>query len=1255
MAAGTAAERAWNPWRAYLVLTAIAWFVVSRWFRTGTFIATGDMGPWIRQGWRPEFLWSWNHSVTGAGSAAYNVARGFELILIDVVKFFGSDEYTAQWIFYSLIYTLVAVGVGYLAAALVRSELAVIAAGTFGILNGFFLTRLPNPLNIISVGIVALLTGLALRVALGRNIPAPVAGLALLPTSFLGFNPPMLVVAYAWTLAGTPLLAYVLLGRRPAWRLLRWMPAAGFWAVLINIWWLVPLAQSFTGGGGAQANATFTDPMNWSWAQINNSVPNVLTMVANWAWFLPQYLPFAGSLDHPGWVWIRYLLPALVFAAPLLARRERRRIALGSLAMALVFVVLAKGLQPPFTGFNYWLYLHAPGFWLFREPMSKLGQLLVLLFAILLAIAVEAAYDALSTRVEAYGGWRQLVSRRADPLGSIWSAAPIVAVVGVLAYPFPLYTGAVMPDERPSQPSAHVRVPDYWWDTAARIDADPRPGKVLILPLDDYYQMPTAWGFFGVDSIANLLLEHPVVQRKPDGYFGDSAGFAANVQAIETALVSGDVDAVPPLLEALSISEIIVRHDLIRGLPGRSFADDRVITAAMARVDGVRRVQRGPLDIWQVGDGSSPLARAWTSTLDAPADAAGTAAAIASTDGNRALVSRPDESVPPLTPVVDHAPDVADDVITWSVPPTDLAAAGQPTSAVTTVEVPTEGSFTLDQRLRAGAVLTPTWSDRRQAVLLRDPTRVVVDGEPTAPRPPTVLPVDAPERPVALTAGPRTVSLDRWRTRDTGARSVVVGAATPTTMWARSTEPAQTGLFSDVYDCNNYEPRPASELGLRLDRLGDPDGPRGSDGVLRLSADDHAACTRLVVEDARPGRTYRVRLEYRQVEGKRPQVCLWQTDTDGCELAPRPVMERKWTAYERFVTVDEVADGLQVVLHADVGQRLLGRTVSEYRRVRVEALDPIAEARTWPEPVPTTTVQLDAGSHEIEVRGGPSGSVLAPFEPLQDCFRYDDQTPEQAGLFAKGNLRHERGRASGTLSLGARVHMACLGATAPGFGSSSLYELAYEARSMRLRDPKVCLYLRGPDRCATLPTGLSWDGWTRYSAPVRPDPGAVETRVYLYGLRDLEESRVSRVDYREVALRPVASPVDVVLVRETTDAEPPAVRWDRRDPAHIAVAVDDAPAGTIVGLAESAAPGWALPDAGEKVTAMGWRGAWEVEGDLDAVAAYVPAEASRLALASLPIALGLASVWLLIAPMVMRRVRAARRRAWRALTRRSRS
>nr|BFE73333.1 hypothetical protein GCM10020092_066340 [Actinoplanes digitatis] len=173
-------------------------------------------------------------------------------------------------------------------------------------------------------------------------MPTPIAGFALMPTSFLAFNPPMLVVAYAWAVGGTPLLAALVLGRKPAARLLKWFVFAAPWAIGLNAYWLVPLAQSFVGGGGATANATFTDPTNWSWSQVNNVPQNIITMVANWAWFRPQYLPFAADLDRPWWLWIRYLLPALVFLAPLLAPRRLRRVAFGLITLVLVFVFLAR-------------------------------------------------------------------------------------------------------------------------------------------------------------------------------------------------------------------------------------------------------------------------------------------------------------------------------------------------------------------------------------------------------------------------------------------------------------------------------------------------------------------------------------------------------------------------------------------------------------------------------------------------------------------------------------------------------------------------------------------------------------------------------------------------------------------------------------------------------------------------------------------------------------------------------------------------
>ncbi|MEU8656677.1 hypothetical protein [Actinoplanes philippinensis] len=1178
--------------RPYLVVLALDVLIVSRWFRTGTFIAGGDMGAFIRRGWEPEMTWSWNHQITGAGSAAYTMARAFEFVLIRLCQMVGLTEYSAQWLYYTCIYGLVGFGVAYLAGAFVRSQTGIVVAGAFGMLNGFFLTRLPNPLNVISVGSVALITGVAMRVALGRRVPAPIAGFALMPTSFLSFNPPMLVVAYAWAVGGTPLLAALLLGRGSAWRLLKWFVAAIPWAIGLNAWWLVPLAQSFTGGGGATANATFTDPTNWSWSQVNNIPPNILTMVANWAWFLPQYLPFATDLDQPWWIWVRYLLPALVFVAPLAASRRLRRVTLGLLVMILVFVFLAKGLRPPLAKINMFLYLHAPGFWLFREPMSKLGQLLVSFFGVMLAATVEGLLLRL-----------RRLPRRRRPYGRAVAAVPVVLA---LAYPYPLYTGGVMPDERPTQPSMHVRVAQEWWDVAEHIDADPRPGKVFVLPLDDYYQMPTTWGFFGADSIANLLIKHPVVQPKPDGYFGDVPGFAAALRLVEAALLAGDLEPVPRLLHSIGASRVIVRHDLVHGLPNRYFADDAVLAAAMARVPGATLEVDGLLQVWRVGDGSSPTVRTYDRVLDAPARPDAGAAVLGTVGPSTAIAARPDTTAVATSPQVDDTAAVTPDIVHWPVPAVD---EGSPS---TTVDVPA-GRYTVAQRARAAPTLIPRVHDGE--LLLEDRTVVKVDGRAVSRRPAVRVPLPADREILAIKpAGTRrVVSLDVDEPAP-----VPVGAATRLTLLAADPTPAKVSGFSKVFDCNNYEPRPWRELGLSAKMT----ETKKHGASVRLQASDHAACTRVIVSKAPPGQIYRVRLQYRHVSGPRPQICLWQSGAAGCELSSRPALSHEWTAYEGVVTMD--AGGLlQIILHADVGRRLSSPTVVEYRGVQVQALEEVGSHEVWPPVVPETTVELTAGRHELRVDGGLSGSILTSFEPLEDCYRYDDQTADQAGLAAESAVG---GDGETTYTLKAVSHLACIGASAIDFGGASLYELSMEARSVALRNPKFCLYLRGPDLCRKLPTVAVYKGWTPYEALIPPDANTVEARLYLYGLRDLEGRQQSQVEYRGVRIRPVASTSAVVLIRQAEPGPESVVDWERENPAQFSGTVTGSgPA--VLALAESAAPGWQLSGiaGAQKVTLQGWMAGWTLPAAGDFTLGYAPSRIARAAFYLLPVTVALSA------------------------------
>ena len=688
----------------------------------------------------------------------------------------------------------------------------------------------------------------------------------------------------------------------------------------------------------------------------------------------------------------------------------------------------------------------------------------------------------------------------------------------------------------------------------------------------------------------------------------------------------------PGLLDALGVSSVIVRHDLVRGLPNRYFADDRVLAAAMARVPGATLDLDGTLQLWRFNGGTSPTMRTYDRVLDAPArPEAG--AAVLGTVGTRTAVAAREGPVPAADagPQVDDTSAVTPDVVHWPVPAVD---SGSP---ATTVDVPA-GGYTLAQRARAAPVFVPRFNRERTRLLLIDPTVVKVDGVPVSRRPLLSVPVPSGREILAVRAGTRTVSLDGpYAPAATAAagtvllpRALPIGSATPLTLYTRG-GPVRTGGYRPVSDCNNYEPRPWAELGISQSITDTAQGR-----TVRLTAADHAACTEVRVLNTAPGRIYRIRLQYRHLSGARPQICLAQAGIGGCELGARSELASDWVPYERIVTMDSLASRLSVILHADVTARFAPRTVVEYRGLRIEALQPLATRVVWPPAVPPVTVRLAAGRHELRVEGGPAGSVLRPFEPLEDCFRYDDESMQKAGLSAEAETGAD---GETTFTLTAIRHLACVAAPAVAMGASSLYELSMQTRSLAVREPKFCLFLRGPDRCRTMPTMVTSDDWTPYEVLFPPDPTAVETRLYLYGMRDFEGLQQSRVQYRGVRLRPVATPSAIVLVRQERPAGTSTVHWARVNPARFSGTVTAA-GPTIVALAEAAAPGWALtgiPGA-RKVILQGWMSGWAVPHGGAVTLRYTPARWSRYALYLLPVMVVLAVVAVVAADGRLRRL-----------------
>ncbi|BAJ32750.1 MULTISPECIES: glycosyltransferase [Kitasatospora] len=549
------------------------------WFRPGREFATGDVGPFRREALGAELGSVWGHQITGTGGPSYEVVRLPDLLLVRLCGLLGLGPGVAQAVLYALVLAGAATGAAWLASVWLRHPLAAATAGLLAAVNVYTLVSLLNPLPVLATALVAWFGGHLLHAAAGRRVRARTVALTSLPLCYLGMNPPLLAVT-AGAVAVLALAAAPLTGGRyrPVLRLVgRALPLL----VLAQLWWLLPQAVTLAGGGAGADFSAQTNVRAWAWTQARNTLPNILALNAHWGWTHAEYYPFAAAVDGAPWGVARWAPALLALAGAVLPPGPRRtRWALRAVAgAALVLVLLCKGLHAPLAAVNGWLYAHLPGMWLFREPMSKFGVLLVLAVAVLAGAAVQRAVDA------DRGQWRRRARWR-------WRAVAAVPVAAALAYPWPLWTGAVVTQVRPPLPSASVAVPADWQRVADAANRSAAAGKVLELPLQGYYQVLTAWGFHGVDDLPRDLLTRPLLQRLPGGYFDNASGPARLLALAEDGLAAGDrdgADAAAGALRALGVGQVLVRRDLRTTAGDVPTADPAALAAALDRLPGARR------------------------------------------------------------------------------------------------------------------------------------------------------------------------------------------------------------------------------------------------------------------------------------------------------------------------------------------------------------------------------------------------------------------------------------------------------------------------------------------------------------------------------------------------------------------------------------------------------------------------------------------------------------------------------------------
>lgn len=578
---------------------AVTFLAVQTWFTWGESIAGGDMAPPEGTAWVSRLFvpWSWNGSNLGAPNA--NASQLPWAVTLEMVHLLGGPAWLAQRLWITALF----VGAGLACFALLRVVgLGSVGAGVGALVYVFnpYVTSSVGDNDVFLAAMVLLAACPAIVLAGARGRISRRKGILLLAACapMMGFvygNPPLAAMV-ALVSATAAVAAGWLWGRASGFDAAKVLVGGGAVMAVLSAYWIVPSLLQIS----AVATGRLSSLGGWAWTEGRATLANGLWLDTTWGWKFPSYYPYAPAYSHLPLSAIKYLLPLLAFGAiPVVLRHpaQQRQGALGRLAMvgaggSLFLIVLGTGTNAPGSMLFDPLY-HLPYGWLLREP----GRFLMaasLGYAVLVGVVAERVAAAIAASGAKAPRQRVGVAHYAG-------VACAVVLLGTLAPAFPQVTGATVPSRaRGIYPPARVRFPSYWKETAQYLNHRAPPGNLLVLPQDDFYQMPYKWGYYGNDGFITNLISRHVLDPSGQGYQALSPVVARTVSQFSAAVVAGHWSLATRLLSALGTRELLVRGDVISNFPGRKIVSPRLLAQRLSADPAMRLVyRRGPLWLFE--------------------------------------------------------------------------------------------------------------------------------------------------------------------------------------------------------------------------------------------------------------------------------------------------------------------------------------------------------------------------------------------------------------------------------------------------------------------------------------------------------------------------------------------------------------------------------------------------------------------------------------------------------------------------------
>lgn len=423
-----------------------------------------------------------------------------------------------------------------------------------------------------------------------------------------------------------------------------WLGMSIMLLLMVNSWWMYTAYSYYSRSFFPEVWSVRSDIniSSWAWTHQNANIWRLLGLSGHWDFNEENYPFFSQYYEKNLILALQYLPFALFLLGTFLGWKHgiSRYMVAYTIILFVVTLMLEKGLNEPFAGFNKALYENISGFTLFREPVSKFGVWLVFSFTLAIPLAfhefgnkmkrlrnhLKTANTALfhnqilifiAIKIPSIlhvGCLNERIVTRFLPQSQIEDLLMFLIVVSLLLAPaIPIINGQAVKDARygtlfaGNAFSPQVEIPQYWQElghyleTNKQIDKD---GKVLVLPGDDFYQQGYLWGGYGVDNVPRFHLSNPTVTSTPDNYVNNKNTLMdlGSVYSSFANVVKDpkEKDVFLYYLDKLGIGTIIVRNDLFWNLPTRSILSPESVKSTLAEIHQIQYVDTiGKIDIYK--------------------------------------------------------------------------------------------------------------------------------------------------------------------------------------------------------------------------------------------------------------------------------------------------------------------------------------------------------------------------------------------------------------------------------------------------------------------------------------------------------------------------------------------------------------------------------------------------------------------------------------------------------------------------------